>query len=51
MLKISVFQKFILTTSGPRVEILLGGVPNTNSQSAMMFRFVDIIEEIPGTWD
>ena len=51
MLKISVFQKFILSTPGPRVEILLGGVPNANTQSAMMFSFIDIIEEIPETCD
>jgi len=51
MLKISAFQKFILNTPGPRVEILLGGVPNTNTQSAMTYTFTDVIEEITGTWD
>jgi len=49
MLKISVFQKFILSTPGPRVEVLLGGVPNTNTQAAMMFSFIHVMEEIPDT--
>jgi len=51
MLKISVFQKCILSTPGTRVEILLDGVPNTNTQSAMTFSFIGVIEEIPSTWD
>jgi hypothetical protein len=46
MLKISLFQKFVLSPPGPRVEILLlveillGGVPNTNKQSAIMLCFI-----------
>lgn len=51
ILKISLFQKFILSTPGPRVEILLGGVPNTKTHSAITFSFIDIIEEIPGTYN
>jgi len=49
MLKISVFQKHILSTPDTSIEILLGGVPNTNTQSAMVFSFIRITEEIPDT--
>jgi hypothetical protein len=49
ILKISVFQKHILSTPDTRIEILLGGVPNTNTHSAMVFSFIRITEKIPDT--
>ena len=54
MLKNSVFEKFLLRTSGPHTEVLFSDIPNSNTQSAMMFSlfsFSHIIEEILGMCD